>query len=627
MRISVAQWVGKYRMLALLGEGGMGEVWLAQEPELPNPVAIKFLLPQFAASADVEGRFQEEAHLLSELEAGPIVQIKTVLHERADAGGEPLVGIVMQFLGGGSLDEMMDQRDEFGVVVVRGDGETVRQRVPLRAPVAFRVRSFQPQGAGFVHEPQLRPGGALQLAIDILGALQWIHDQRIVHRDIKPSNLMFTRDGAVRLADFGISRSQSRNRRLTQVQRVVGTSHYMSPEQAQGGEVGPQSDIYSFGVVLFEMLMGRLPFEAPPGASEPDLIIRQQHISAAPPRVVGADPTLDEALNAIVSRALAKLPGDRWSSCTEFRQALVDLQSGLLRPSPPAVGPAAHRWGGRWGVALAMLLCTGLVAWMVGWRRPTRENPGERAGIQRLLADGRDLLARDPCLAGDKAREAASLARAAHNDALMGEADLLLSRADPSCAKRGRVEGELQVANEDAHVKNARSLMAAGRCDEARAELRQAPESDARRRGLSELAVCDATGRDPHLAAARHLMAQDRCADAAAELHQAPAGLERAELESALGRACGQHLVQARILLSQRRIGEAERELQLSTPGAEKTQLLEVARLLGEDQALREAERYCKALEQLDNVHKNGFWSPLLDAAREADRQDCPPVR
>ncbi len=261
-----------YTITRLLGQGGMAEVYAGLDPELDRPVAIKLIHPRLAVDAQFEERFRREARLVASLRHPHIVQVYD--YQVTDNG--PVM--VMEFLPGGSLKERLDD--------LRGQG----QRLPLAE--AARIT------------------GALASALD------YAHRQGAVHRDVKPANVLFDREGAPVLADFGIARILDDESGLTQPGTLIGTPAYLSPEQAAGEVVGPASDLYSLGIVLYEMVTGAPPFQGTTTA------ILTGHASAPPPpaasRVVGLPAAVDE----ILRRALAKSPADRFPSGAALAQAL-----------------------------------------------------------------------------------------------------------------------------------------------------------------------------------------------------------------------------------------------------------------------------------------------------------------
>lgn len=235
----------RYELQHEVGRGGMGEVWLALDRELDRPVALKFHDRQAS-----EARFEREAHTAAALSHPNIVCI----YDYGLANGRPY--LVLEHLAGGTLADRLASADALA------DSE------------------------------------AEQIARDIAAALAHAHAQGVVHRDLKPSNILFGADGRAKLVDFGIARS-SGQRTLTEAGSLLGTAAYMSPEQAAGkAPIGAATDVYAFGVILFQMLTGRLPFE---GNSPLELAFK--HRTAAPPALDSYRRDAPPRLASLVARA------------------------------------------------------------------------------------------------------------------------------------------------------------------------------------------------------------------------------------------------------------------------------------------------------------------------------------
>ncbi len=258
----------RYKIISKLGEGGMAEVYKAACLVLNRTVAVKVLRPQFASDEEFVERFRREAQAAASLSHPNIVGIYDVGHD-----GDRYY-IVMEYVQGQSL------RD------------TIRKSGPLP------------------------PARAAWLAWQILAALEHAHENNIVHRDIKPHNILVTPDGRVKVTDFGIARAASTSA-LTEAGTVIGTVNYFSPEQAKGDPVGVQSDIYSLGVVLYEMLTGRVPFK---GESPISIALQHVQTSAAPPSQV--NPSVPRALDRIVMKALEKNASRRYERARDMMRAL-----------------------------------------------------------------------------------------------------------------------------------------------------------------------------------------------------------------------------------------------------------------------------------------------------------------
>jgi serine/threonine protein kinase len=265
----------RYRVEARIGEGGMAEVYRGFDPVLNRTVAIKVLLPQFARDAGFVARFRREAQAAARLNDPSIVGVY-------DTGADgDIQYIVMEFVEGRTLAEFLS--------------------------------------AG----KRVSPVQAVELTQKIATALGLAHAQGIVHRDIKPANVMVTRDGAVKVMDFGIARLQSAET-APQTSSVLGTPTYLSPEQAQGQQVDARSDLYSLGVVLYELLTGRPPFT---GDSPVAIAYKQVNEAPVPPSELNLD--VPPRLDSVVMKALAKNPANRYPSAEAF---VADLE----RVSPRA---------------------------------------------------------------------------------------------------------------------------------------------------------------------------------------------------------------------------------------------------------------------------------------------------
>ena len=283
---------GRYRLLRRIGSGGMADVWLAEDPHLQRPIALKILHGRFAQDREFVERFRREAEAAAGLQHPNVVAV----FDRGEVDGTYY--IAMQLLEGRSLKALIDQ------------GLTPEQAVALIRQVL--------EGAGFAH----RHG--------------------VVHRDLKPQNVIVDDDGKATVTDFGIARAGASE--ITQAGSVMGTPHYLSPEQAQGQDVTAVSDLYSIGVMLYEALAGRVPFEA-----DSAVAIAMKQVSHTPQRPSSINPGVSPALDAVVMRALEKDPGQRFQSAEAF---IAALDAAMREPGhehggtaafaplpPPVVGP------------------------------------------------------------------------------------------------------------------------------------------------------------------------------------------------------------------------------------------------------------------------------------------------
>jgi serine/threonine-protein kinase len=275
-----------YKVLERIGEGGMGSVYRAFDVMLERDVALKFLHPDLARQPELVERFRAEAIVLARLMHPNIAHVHG-LHRHNEE-----FYMAMEYVPGHTLSDL-----------VRRDG---------RMPIARAVR----------------------IVVDVLGALEYAHRQGVVHRDIKSANVIVTPDGAAKVMDFGIARVLGSDRR-TRAGTIVGTLGYMSPEQIQGFEVDGRTDLYSLGIVLFELLTGRVPFEA-----ETEWKLMQAQIEQPPP-LLRAFIDVPLSLEDAVIRALAKAQGERFQSAAEFQQAIVDLAG-------PPVGSVAATARATW---------------------------------------------------------------------------------------------------------------------------------------------------------------------------------------------------------------------------------------------------------------------------------------
>ncbi|HET8873115.1 MAG TPA: Stk1 family PASTA domain-containing Ser/Thr kinase, partial [Gaiellaceae bacterium] len=270
---------GRYRILRKLGSGGMANVYLAEDEELGRRVAIKILNDRHANDDQFVERFRREAKNAAGLSHPNIVSI----YDRGEAEGTYY--IAMEYLEGRSLKER---------IVAEG---------PL--PIA----------------------SAIEIVRQILRAVGFAHRRQIVHRDIKPHNVLLVQDGPgdgderFKVTDFGISRTATSQ--MTEAGSIVGTAQYLSPEQARGAPVDQRSDIYSVGIVLYELLTGQLPF-----TGETPLEIAMKHLSEIPKAPSELRPEIPTDLDMIVLRALAKDPADRFESAEEMERELARVAGG-----------------------------------------------------------------------------------------------------------------------------------------------------------------------------------------------------------------------------------------------------------------------------------------------------------
>jgi serine/threonine-protein kinase len=264
----------RYRIIDKLGSGGMAEVYKAEDTILNRTVAIKVLHSQFATQKDFVERLRREAQAAANLNHPNIVSIH-------DWGSEDHnYFIVMEYI----------------------EGKTLKEIIETEAP--------------------LSADKAIKITVKVCSALEFAHKREIVHRDVKPQNIMITPEGEIKVTDFGIARAGTATP-LTQTGSIMGTAQYLSPEQAQGRLVQRTSDIYSLGIVLYEMLTGRPPFN---GENPVSVAFKQVHEQPVSPRKI--NPDIPESLERVVLRALAKNPADRYQSALQMREDLSLVASG-----------------------------------------------------------------------------------------------------------------------------------------------------------------------------------------------------------------------------------------------------------------------------------------------------------
>jgi serine/threonine-protein kinase len=299
---------GRYRVLSRIGSGGMADVYLAEDELLTRQVAVKVLQRRFVEDQEFVERFRREASSAAGLSHPNVVAI----FDRGSWDGTYY--IAMEYLQGRSLKRVVREHHA------------------------------------------LDPEAAMDIAIQVLLAASFAHSRGIVHRDIKPHNVILSDEGRVTVTDFGIARAGASD--MTHTGSIMGTAQYLSPEQAQGQPVSAASDIYAIGVLLFELLTGRVPFEG-----ESAVAIALQHISTDPPAPSAVNPSVPTALDAVVLCALAKDPAQRYRDAREFIEALESARSSVVASKAPghyapalAAGAAAGGAGAVAALAAASAL-------------------------------------------------------------------------------------------------------------------------------------------------------------------------------------------------------------------------------------------------------------------------------
>ncbi|MDP9486903.1 MAG: protein kinase, partial [Actinomycetota bacterium] len=278
----------RYATSRLLGSGGMGEVYLARDKILGREVAIKVLRKRYAGDEEFVARFRREARSAAALPHPNVVSVHDL-----GRSGDGAYYIAMEYVPGGTLKQRLLERGAF------------------------------------------RPDAAAAVALQIADALDAAHARGIVHRDVKPQNVLLTVGGDAKLADFGIAGGAS-PAVGSRTPPVVGTPSYMSPEQVSGEPVGPASDLYSLGVVLYEMLTGEAPF----GAENPAASAEQRNEPPRSPRRL--DPRIPQGMDSLVVKLLARRPADRYADAAELARDLRRLRDGL---PPTAANPDAEPSG------------------------------------------------------------------------------------------------------------------------------------------------------------------------------------------------------------------------------------------------------------------------------------------
>jgi serine/threonine-protein kinase len=268
--MDINQRIGDYEILEELGRGGMGRVYRVRNVISDRVEAMKVLLPDLVSQADLESRFLREIKVLAALEHPNIATLRTAMKD-----GDRVV-MIMEYV----------------------DGESLAQRVKRGAvPVAE----------------------AIVFIDQVLDALAYAHGRGVIHRDIKPANMMLALDGTLKLTDFGIARSQN-DVTLTAAGTTTGSLAYMSPEQVNAEPTDARSDLYSVGISLYELVTGQRPFQA-----DSDFAVMVAHLKEMPRPPIELAPALGPELNAVIMKAIAKSPADRYQTANDFRTALTTV--------------------------------------------------------------------------------------------------------------------------------------------------------------------------------------------------------------------------------------------------------------------------------------------------------------
>ena len=269
----------RYELEELVGSGGMSSVYRAHDRVLDRRVALKVLHQRLTSEAEYVERFRREARMV----AGLLHQNIVTVIDRGEDNGCPF--IVFELVA----------------------GENLKQLVNREGPLPVER--------------------AIELGIQIARGLAFAHENGYVHRDVKPQNVLLNGDGEAKVTDFGIARSLDVKHGVTQTGTVLGTSDYIAPEQAQGQQVDEHTDVYSLGIVLYELLTGELPF-----SGDNFVAVAMQHINDVPPHVSDKRPDVPPRLDAAVARALAKRPGDRFATMADFGAELEACLDEIRTP-------------------------------------------------------------------------------------------------------------------------------------------------------------------------------------------------------------------------------------------------------------------------------------------------------
>ncbi len=337
----IGRTVSHYKIVEQLGEGGMGIVFKAEDTKLKRTVALKFLPLQLLASDDEKERFINEAQTAAALNHPNICTI----YEINSADDQTFIS--MEYIPGVDLEKHLDGKP-------------------------------------------LEPNRAAAIAMELCGAVKEAHSQDIIHRDIKPANIMMSEKGRPVLLDFGLAKLRSQSK-ISRVGKTVGTATYMSPEQIRGEKADQRSDVWSLGVVLYQMLTGRPPFVA-----EHEAAVIYSIINEDPEPISKAHPNVPEKLERAVNKALAKNREDRYQNVDAFQadlEVFLGVQGASETPTSVTIDvtePRRNRIGRGVGIALVIIIAA-IIVWL--WPKTTQKNgpnPATNRTTPKTLAEARD---------------------------------------------------------------------------------------------------------------------------------------------------------------------------------------------------------------------------------------------